>query len=101
MMIFVLKFKMHIFIAYIICVNITLFLLYMYDKFTSLLSWLRVPEAILHLFTILGGTPMALLAQKMFSHKTSKLSFQNTFKKIIFFQVLIGVLIGGLIFYMA
>ena len=73
----------------------------MYDKFTSIFSWLRVPEAILHLLAVLGGTPMAFVAQNLFSHKTSKESFQNTFKKIIFFQVLIGLLISGLIFYMA
>ena len=73
----------------------------MYDKFTSLFSWLRVPEKILHLLTILGGTPMALLAQKVFSHKTSKLSFQNTFKTIVLVQVVIGLLVAGLIFYMA
>lgn len=101
MIVFTLKLKAHLFIAYIISVNITLLFLYMYDKFTSMFSWLRVPESILHLLTLLGGTPIAWLAQKIFSHKTSKLSFQSTFKKIIFLQVLVGLFIGGTILYLA
>ena len=101
MLVFAFKLKMHLLLSYIISVNITLLFLYMYDKFTSLFSWLRVPEEILHLLTILGATPMAFFAQKIFSHKTSKLSFQSTFKKIVFFQVVIGLFLGGLIIYMA
>ena len=101
MLILAFKLKMHLLLAYLISVNITLLLLYMYDKISSMFSWLRVPENILHLLTILGATPMALLSQKIFSHKTSKLSFQSTFKKIVFFQVVTGALIAGLIVYMA
>lgn len=98
---FIFKLKVHIFVSYLLSVNATLFLLYMYDKLCSFFSCLRVPEKVLHLLTLLGATPMAFLAQKIFSHKTSKLSFQKTFLKIILIQVCIGLVLGGLIFYMA
>lgn len=100
-LLFTLKFKLHLLIAYLLSVNITLLFLYMYDKICSLFSWLRVPEKILHLLTLLGATPMAFLAQKLFSHKTSKLSFQKTFFKIVLVQVFVGLVMASLIFYMA
>jgi len=101
MLIFTFKLKIHLLIAYLLSVNITLFLLYMFDKISALFSGLRVPEKVLHLLAILGATPMAFLAQKLFSHKTSKVSFQTTFLKIVFVQVFIGLALAGLIFYMA
>jgi len=99
--IFSVKLKLQLPFAYLASVNLTLFLLYLYDKTTSKISWLRVPEVILHMYALFGASPMALLAQKLFSHKTSKASFQSTFKKIIAFQVLIALAIVGFVLYSA
>ncbi len=95
------KLKLNFFIAYVISINLTLFLLYLYDKISAKLSGLRVPEAILHLFALLGGSFMAILAQRLLSHKKSKKSFQGVFKKILIFQALIIFAIIGFILYSA
>ncbi|MBT4161108.1 MAG: DUF1294 domain-containing protein [Gammaproteobacteria bacterium] len=39
----------------------------------------RTPESTLHLISLLCGWPGAFLAQKVFRHKTRKVSFQITF----------------------
>jgi uncharacterized membrane protein YsdA (DUF1294 family) len=98
---FSVKLKLQLPIAYLVAINLTLFLLYFYDKTTAKLSWLRVPEVILHLFALLGASPMAFFAQKLFSHKTTKANFQSTFKKIVAVQALIALGIAGSIFYFA
>ena len=41
-------------------------------------AW-RVPESTLHIISFIGGWPGAFLAQRVFRHKTSKLSFQFVF----------------------
>ena len=53
--------------------------LYGVDKAASRRSSRRVPENTLHLFSLLGGWPGALVAQRAFRHKTRKLSFQIVF----------------------
>ena len=37
---------------------------------------LRIRESTLHLFSLLGGWPGALIAQELFRHKAKKLEFQ-------------------------
>ena len=39
----------------------------------------RTPEATLHLIELAGGWPGSLLAQRLFRHKTRKLSYQVVF----------------------
>jgi uncharacterized membrane protein YsdA (DUF1294 family) len=39
----------------------------------------RTPESTLHLLSVLGGWPGALVAQQMFRHKSRKLEFQIVF----------------------
>ena len=101
MIIFVVKIKLSFIISYFISINLTTFLLYLYDKVSSLFSTLRIPEFILHLYTFLGGTPAAYFAQKFLSHKSSKQSFQSTFKKIVLVQLLLALIVASLILYMA
>ena len=74
------------FIAYLLAINISTFLLYCYDKFISSRSGLRVPENILHMLELSGGSPSSLLAQYLFKHKVSKSSFQWIFWSIVLFQ---------------
>jgi uncharacterized membrane protein YsdA (DUF1294 family) len=43
----------------------------------------RVPEKVLHLLELLGAWPGAFLAQRIFRHKTAKLSYQFVFWLIV------------------
>jgi len=85
--------KMDFLWAYILSINLATFFLYGYDKFISKGERLRVPELNLHALELLGGTPMALVAQKLFRHKTIKSSFQ------LFYWIIILVQIGLVIFF--
>ena len=43
----------------------------------------RLPENLLHLLELLGGWPGAFLAQRIFRHKTAKVSYQGVFWLIV------------------
>jgi len=55
------------------------FSLYGLDKRASTRGGWRTSEARLHLVEVLGGWPGALLAQRLFRHKTRKTSFLVVF----------------------
>ncbi len=68
-------------------VNLVTLLLYGYDKVAASRGWWRVAERTLHLFALLGGSPAAFAAQKMFRHKSVKPSFRRVFWGIVVLQV--------------
>lgn len=74
---------------YLAAVNVLTFFIYYYDKRAakapSGLMW-RIPEKILHMLSIVGGTLGALLARWIFRHKTRKFSFRAVFWTIAFLQ---------------
>jgi uncharacterized membrane protein YsdA (DUF1294 family)/cold shock CspA family protein len=55
------------------------FLAYGIDKSKAKRGGWRTKESTLHLFSILGGWPGAILAQQKFHHKTTKVSFRFEF----------------------
>lgn len=55
------------------------FLAYVYDKSAAVSGRWRISEQTLHVFSVAGGWPGALLAQQLLRHKTSKKSFVYTF----------------------
>jgi uncharacterized membrane protein YsdA (DUF1294 family) len=55
------------------------FVAYGIDKGAAIGGLWRIPEAFLHLLGFAGGWPGALVAQRLFRHKTRKTSFQVTF----------------------
>lgn len=55
------------------------FLLYWRDKAKANRDEWRIPEKTLHWFSLLGGWPGALLAQRLLHHKSRKHSFQRMF----------------------
>jgi len=73
--------------AYLIGINAVTILLYGYDKRQAVVGGGRVPELILHLTALLGGSPGALLAQTVFRHKTRKFKFRAVFVGILFVQL--------------
>lgn len=52
---------------------------YRLDKMAAKRSHSRTPEKTLHLLALIGGWPGAIIGQKLFRHKSKKLSFQVTF----------------------
>lgn len=60
-------------------VSIVTYLFYADDKAAAKKRTWRTPESILHWFSLIGGWPGALLAQKKFRHKSKKKEFQQVF----------------------
>jgi uncharacterized membrane protein YsdA (DUF1294 family) len=77
--------------AYLVGINAVTVLLYAYDKRQAIIGGGRVPELILHLAALGGGSPGALLAQVVFHHKTRKIKFKMVFIGILLLQVLLAV----------
>lgn len=55
------------------------FAAYGIDKAAAIGGTWRIPEAFLHLLGFVGGWPGALVAQRLFRHKSRKASFQVVF----------------------
>ena len=62
-----------------ILINIFAFFAYWKDKRAAQKGEWRIPEKDLHWLEFLGGWSGALIAQKVFRHKTKKKSFQTIF----------------------
>jgi uncharacterized membrane protein YsdA (DUF1294 family)/cold shock CspA family protein len=63
---------------YVIASCIT-FIIYAFDKSAAMNNRWRTQEAKLHLLSLIGGWPGALIAQHMFRHKSKKREFQVVF----------------------
>ncbi|HTG82213.1 MAG TPA: DUF1294 domain-containing protein [Geobacteraceae bacterium] len=55
------------------------FTAYGIDKAAAVGGRWRIPEALLHLLGLVGGWPGALVAQRIFRHKTRKAPFRVVF----------------------
>ena len=62
-----------------LAMSVFAFFAYRIDKRLAEAREWRIPEATLHFLALIGGWPGAFLAQRVFRHKTSKLSFQVVF----------------------
>ena len=74
-------------IGALVGINLATIVLYGYDKAIAGGTRRRVPENVLHLVAIAGGSPGALLAQVLFRHKTVKASFRRVFWLIVVLQL--------------
>jgi uncharacterized membrane protein YsdA (DUF1294 family)/cold shock CspA family protein len=72
------KLPLAVLVIYLVA-SATTYFAYYFDKAAALKSHRRTPESTLHLFSLLGGWPGALIAQRWFRHKTAKGSFQIVF----------------------
>jgi len=55
------------------------YIVYARDKYAAIHDEGRIPENILHVFSLLGGWPGAIIAQQTLRHKTRKPGFQLMF----------------------
>ena len=77
--------------------SLTAFATYGIDKRRAQNCQRRVPEKRLHWIAFLGGWPGALVGQRVFRHKTQKLSFRVVFWLV---TVLHLALVGGIVYQM-
>jgi uncharacterized membrane protein YsdA (DUF1294 family) len=73
--------------AYLAAANGVALVFYGYDKRQSIVGKRRIPEVVLHLLALGGGTLGALLGQMAFRHKTRKVSFRIVFVVIVVLQI--------------
>ncbi len=80
---------------WLVVVNLITFGYYGLDKLLASRSWnFRIPERVLHMLNAVGGSPAALLAMRVFRHKTAKVSFRVFFWVIVVLQfVLMGYIV--------
>jgi uncharacterized membrane protein YsdA (DUF1294 family)/cold shock CspA family protein len=72
---------------WVIAMSLTALGLYGYDKAQAINGGQRIPEAVLHLVTALGGSPGAFVGMRLFHHKTGKAAFQVVFWVILAVQL--------------
>ncbi|NLH16852.1 MAG: DUF1294 domain-containing protein [Phycisphaerae bacterium] len=72
---------------YLIAVSAIAFLFYGYDKVQARRNGGRIPEVVLHLLALAGGTIGAFLGQFLFRHKTKKWEFRLVFILIVIVQL--------------
>ena len=68
------------------------FCVYAFDKSAAMNRRWRTSESTLHVLSFAGGWPGALIAQRLFFHKSKKASFQDTFWVIVVLHV--GVVVA-------
>ena len=78
-------------VAWLLAVNLVTMLGYGYDKWVAGSHLTRVPELVLLVLALAGGTPGALLGMRVFRHKTAKESFQLKFWLVVLVQLAAGV----------
>lgn len=80
-------------LIYLICINLTAFLLMGIDKYKARKNRWRIPEKTLFLSAILGGSIGAILGMQIFRHKTKHASFVIGMPCILLLQILLILLI--------
>jgi uncharacterized membrane protein YsdA (DUF1294 family) len=73
--------------VWLVCVNLVTFVYYGYDKYQAKRAGRRVPEVVLHVLAVAGGSLGAFAAMAAFRHKTVKGSFRIVFWFIVVVQV--------------
>ena len=76
-------------VYYLIGVNLLTFIAYGIDKYKARHKQWRITEASLLLLAILGGSPAALLAMRLFHHKTLHKKFRYGVPAILLIQLTI------------
>jgi len=62
-----------------VAISIITFFIYQADKIAARKGTWRTPEATLHLLSLIGGWPGAIIAQQMLRHKSKKQPFRFIF----------------------
>ena len=78
-----------IFIIYFAVINIITFAVFGIDKLKAIKDKWRIPEKVLFLLSVIGGSVGALLGMYIFRHKTKKTAFKLGIPAILIVQIAI------------
>jgi len=78
-----------IFIIYIAVINIITFAVFGIDKMKAVKDKWRIPEKVLFLLSIIGGSVGAILGMYTFRHKTKKPAFKFGIPAILIVQIVL------------
>ena len=81
----------HLLFYWYLLLSLTSFVLYAWDKSAAKKSSSRVSESTLHLSSLLGGWPGALVGQQLFRHKTIKQPFRYLFWVTVLLNLLLYI----------
>lgn len=70
---------MKIILFWYVLLSVVTFVLYAVDKSAAIHQRWRIRERTLHILSVVGGWPGAIIGQKLFRHKTQKRSFRTIF----------------------
>jgi uncharacterized membrane protein YsdA (DUF1294 family) len=73
--------------SWLLCANIVALTIWTYDKASAKSKKWRVPEAALHIMSLLGATPAAFIGMKFMRHKTMKLHFAILYSVLFLLQI--------------
>ena len=76
---------------YLLAVNGIAFLLMGIDKWKARRGAWRIPEKVLFLFPLLGGSPGGILGMHLFHHKTRHWYFKWGFPILLIAQAVLGI----------
>jgi uncharacterized membrane protein YsdA (DUF1294 family) len=79
--------------AYLLSINFVTFAYFGLDKMQARRQGRRIPEAVLHGLSLVGGSIGALAAMRFFRHKTLKTGFQVILWLLVILQIAIVALI--------
>ena len=82
---------LHIALYYLLAANLLTFVTYGIDKYKARHNKWRIPEATLLLLAALGGSIGALLAMRVFRHKTLHRKFRYGVPAILLVQIAAAV----------
>ena len=91
-------FWLPIYITVAIVASIVSFLLYGFDKRQARLKRWRVRERTLHFWSVAGGWPGAIAGQRVFRHKTFKVTYRAIFWLTV--VVHLSILVVGVVLWL-
>ena len=77
-------------ILYVVIINIVTFFLFGIDKRRAIKNKWRISEAMLLIFSLIGGCVGGILGMSIFHHKTKKMKFKILMPLILMLHICLG-----------
>lgn len=81
--------------SWLLCANLVALGLWSYDKISAKRQGWRVPEAALHIMSVLGATPAAFIGMKFMRHKNLKMHFVILYSILFLLQIALLITWSG------